>query len=143
MYSSVQFAFAVGCPTLAFLSPVLGQRAGLPVFWQVLLFGIITVLGLAVLSEKNRPKCQGRTKRDLPCRHTVNAGEKLCFQHQQGLQAKLRAIPRSHTKTFWAGIGANAFGWALTIALFVAGLPPKPVLAIRPGPPTNVTATVQ
>jgi hypothetical protein len=142
--SSLRFVFALTCPALAFVSPVLSNRAGFSLFWQLIFFGVFILLGIAVTakSKSNRPLCQGRTKNGEPCKHRVGAGEKFCVQHLEGFRAKLRAVPRSKTKAFWFNFGGNAVSIVLTIALYVAGLPPKPLIA-APSPPTGLTGTLQ
>lgn len=147
MYQASLLAISLVCPTLAFVSPLLGHQAGLSSVWLGVLPISLLALGLAAttkLKSKSNPRlCKGLTKDGEPCKHTVPVGEEFCFQHQHGFMAKLRSIPRSRTKSFWAGMGANALGWVLSIALFIAGLPPKPVLAQPPAAPTGLTVSTQ
>lgn len=135
MYSGLRLAVAVVFPALAFLSPAIGNRVGLSTLWQALLFASFILVGFAVSAE-HRPRCQGRTKRDLLCRRTVNVGDAFCFQHQFGLRAKFRALCRNRTYSF---VASNLIATVVAIVLHFA--PVTPVVA-QPAAPSGLHAEV-
>jgi hypothetical protein len=107
---------ALACPTLAVFSSLLGYRAG--ILWQcVLVSSLILVLGI-VLSEK-KIRCQSRTRDGDQCKRMVPQPQKVCSQHAHGWRAKLRAISRNPSASFYGTVYGTALSMAVSIAMSV------------------------
>jgi len=140
----LRFAFAIGCPPLAFVSFAFGNRAGLTTGWREILTLCFLAIGLVVTGKvrrrKNRPTCQSQTRAGEHCRRSALEGEIYCFQHLRSWRSKLRAIPRNRNFTFYLNVGSNVVtvvSIATTIWFGQHTTIPKPPMA-----PSSLTVTV-
>jgi hypothetical protein len=151
MHSTLRFAVALGFPTLAFLSPVLGNQAGLSMVSQGVLFACFIMLGAVLTSElskpsklaKNRITCQASTKNGEQCKHLAAAGEKCCHQHQSSFRPRLRAFVRKHLNHAATAVSVSLtiwFGVQPTPLVVSFSLPSPRFASERSASPTRTVA---
>ena len=151
---NLRLIFSMCCPGLALATFLIGSSMGLPALWLDSLFVSLIVTGVAVSIKKPRPTgpsvCRFNKRNGERCKRTVAAAGDFCFQHQHGISAKLKAIPRNPAASFYINFALSAASVALTIAPWFAtpsktptAIPSSASSSSSPPPPTSFSATVQ
>jgi hypothetical protein len=95
--------------------------------YVALFSSVLIMFGVLLSEKKNRSNCQSRTLRGEQCKRMVPLGQKFCSQHLHGWKAKLRAISRNPSASF--------YGTVLSIAISIAmgvGSPRYPSVVMGP-----------
>ena len=70
------------------------------------------------------PQCEFVKQNGQQCRHRIEVGTKLCWQHTRGLRARWHALPRNKTLTFRIGLVS------LILSVIAIGLYLRPKMGI-------------